>query len=91
MMAVTAAFGIWALAAGAVLLPTALAHTLFNRKRLRRWALRHLSPHDSLTRLPNRALAHQSVESRFPTDLARHQLLFTPRQQRLLGVRPMRP
>uniref|UniRef100_UPI003F7EE66D Rv1733c family protein n=1 Tax=Rhodococcus wratislaviensis TaxID=44752 RepID=UPI003F7EE66D len=38
MVAVTAAFGIWALAAGAVLLPTALAHTLFNRNRLRRWA-----------------------------------------------------
>ncbi|RYF48090.1 MAG: hypothetical protein EOO27_36140 [Comamonadaceae bacterium] len=38
MVAVTAAFGIWALAAGAVLLPTALAHTLFNRNRLRRCA-----------------------------------------------------
>jgi hypothetical protein len=38
IVAVTAASGAWALAAGAVLLPTALAHTLFHRNRLQRWA-----------------------------------------------------
>jgi hypothetical protein len=38
MVAVTAAFGIWALAAGPAVLPTALAHTLFKRNRLRRRA-----------------------------------------------------
>ncbi|MDV6286655.1 hypothetical protein [Rhodococcus jostii] len=38
VVAVTAAFGIWALAAGAVVLPTVLAHALFNRNRMRRWA-----------------------------------------------------
>jgi hypothetical protein len=38
VLAVTAACGVWALAAGAVLLSTALAHRLFTRKRLRRWA-----------------------------------------------------
>jgi hypothetical protein len=37
-VAVTAALGTWALAAGAVVLPTALAHTLFRRNRLRHWA-----------------------------------------------------
>lgn len=37
-LAVTAACGLWALAAGAVLLSTALAHRLFTRNRLRRWA-----------------------------------------------------
>ena len=38
VLAVTAAFGVWALAAGAVLLPTTFAHRLFTRNRLRRWA-----------------------------------------------------
>jgi hypothetical protein len=38
VLAVTAASGLWALAAGAVLLSTALAHRLFTRNRLRRWA-----------------------------------------------------
>uniref|UniRef100_UPI0037C9E653 hypothetical protein n=1 Tax=Rhodococcus opacus TaxID=37919 RepID=UPI0037C9E653 len=38
VLAVTAAFGVWALAAGAVLLLTTLAHRLFTRNRLRRWA-----------------------------------------------------
>ncbi|WP_442972155.1 Rv1733c family protein, partial [Rhodococcus sp. T7] len=37
-LAVTAACGIWALTAGTVLLATALAHRLFHRNRLRRWA-----------------------------------------------------
>nr|WP_201453684.1 hypothetical protein [Rhodococcus sp. WAY2] len=37
VLAVSAAFGVWATAAGAVLLPTALAHTLLNRNRLRQW------------------------------------------------------
>ncbi|KXX57928.1 Rv1733c family protein [Rhodococcus sp. LB1] len=37
-LAVTAACGVWALTAGAVLLAAALAHTLFHRNRLRRWA-----------------------------------------------------
>ncbi|WP_072948280.1 Rv1733c family protein [Rhodococcus koreensis] len=37
-LAVTAACGLWALAAGAVLLSTALAHRQFTRNRLRRWA-----------------------------------------------------
>ena len=34
----TAACGVWALTAGTVLLTAALAHTLFHRHRLRRWA-----------------------------------------------------
>ncbi|MDJ0419699.1 Rv1733c family protein [Rhodococcus opacus] len=38
VLAVTAACGVWALTAGAVLLAAALAHTLFHRNRLRRWA-----------------------------------------------------
>jgi hypothetical protein len=38
VLAVTAACGVWALTAGAVLLLTALAHRLFTRNRLRRWA-----------------------------------------------------
>jgi hypothetical protein len=37
VLAVTAACGVWALAAGAILLSTALAHRLFTRNRLRRW------------------------------------------------------
>ncbi|MFE7423170.1 hypothetical protein [Rhodococcus sp. NPDC057529] len=37
-LAVTAACGLWALTAGAVLLCAALAHFLFHRNRLRRWA-----------------------------------------------------
>jgi hypothetical protein len=36
--AVSAAVGVWALTAGAALLPTALARTLLHRNRLRRWA-----------------------------------------------------
>ncbi|WP_445758184.1 Rv1733c family protein [Rhodococcus opacus] len=36
-LTVTAACGLWALAAGAVLLSTALARRLFTRNRLRRW------------------------------------------------------
>ena len=38
VLAVTAACGVWALATGGVLLLTALAHRLFHRNRLRRWA-----------------------------------------------------
>ncbi|WP_241031938.1 hypothetical protein [Rhodococcus koreensis] len=38
VLALTAACGVWALAAGAVLLSTALARRLFTRNRLRRWA-----------------------------------------------------
>ena len=38
VLAVTAACGLWALTAGAVLLIAALAHRLFHRNRLRRWA-----------------------------------------------------
>ncbi|EID79836.1 hypothetical protein W59_11246 [Rhodococcus opacus RKJ300 = JCM 13270] len=38
VLAVTAACGVWALVAGGVLLSTALAHRLFHRNRLRRWA-----------------------------------------------------
>ena len=38
VLAVTAVFGVWALAAGAVLLLTTFAHRLFTRNRLRRWA-----------------------------------------------------
>lgn len=38
VLAVTAACGVWALGAGGVLLSTALAHRLFHRNRLRRWA-----------------------------------------------------
>ncbi|RYF43406.1 MAG: hypothetical protein EOO27_44335, partial [Comamonadaceae bacterium] len=38
VLAVAAACGLWALAAGAVLLSTALARRLFTRNRLRRWA-----------------------------------------------------
>ena len=38
VLAVTAACGVWALTAGAVLLTAALAHRLFHRNRLRRWA-----------------------------------------------------
>ncbi|MFC9355852.1 hypothetical protein ACFTZB_04595 [Rhodococcus sp. NPDC057014] len=38
IVAVAAALGIWALAAGIVLLPTALTRTLLHRNRLRRWA-----------------------------------------------------
>ncbi|QSE85853.1 hypothetical protein [Rhodococcus koreensis] len=38
VLAVTAACGLWALTAGAVVLLTALAHRLFTRNRLRRWA-----------------------------------------------------
>ncbi|MGV9861755.1 Rv1733c family protein [Rhodococcus koreensis] len=38
VVAFTAAFGLWALTAGTVLLTAALAHTLFHRNRLRRWA-----------------------------------------------------
>ena len=34
----TTACGLWALTAGAVLLAAALAHRLFHRNRLRRWA-----------------------------------------------------
>ncbi|WP_158461318.1 hypothetical protein [Rhodococcus opacus] len=37
VLAVTSACGVWALAAGAVLLSTALTHRLFTRNRLRRW------------------------------------------------------
>ncbi|MGW5152483.1 Rv1733c family protein [Rhodococcus koreensis] len=37
-LAVTAACGLWTLTAGAVLLAAALAHRLFHRNRLRRWA-----------------------------------------------------
>jgi hypothetical protein len=37
VLAVTAACGLWALSAGAVLLSTALAHRLSTRNRLRRW------------------------------------------------------
>uniref|UniRef100_UPI003F659145 Rv1733c family protein n=1 Tax=Rhodococcus opacus TaxID=37919 RepID=UPI003F659145 len=37
VLTVTAACGLWALAAGAVLLSTALARRLFTRNRLRRW------------------------------------------------------
>ncbi|GCE44206.1 hypothetical protein Rhow_008504 [Rhodococcus wratislaviensis] len=37
-LAVTAACGVWALTAGTVLLAAALAHRLFHRNRLRRWA-----------------------------------------------------
>ncbi|GAF48818.1 hypothetical protein RW1_060_00270 [Rhodococcus wratislaviensis NBRC 100605] len=36
--AVSAAIGVWALAAGTVLLPTALAHALLHRNRLQHWA-----------------------------------------------------
>jgi hypothetical protein len=36
--AVSAAVGVWALTAGAVLAPTALAHTLLHRHRMRHWA-----------------------------------------------------
>ncbi|ANS31778.1 hypothetical protein R1CP_35860 (plasmid) [Rhodococcus opacus] len=38
VLAVTAASGVWALTAGTLLLSTALAHRLFTRNRLRRWA-----------------------------------------------------
>ncbi|EID81759.1 hypothetical protein W59_01274 [Rhodococcus opacus RKJ300 = JCM 13270] len=38
VVAVTAACGVWALTAGTVLLIAALAHRLFHRNRLRRWA-----------------------------------------------------
>ncbi|GCE38831.1 Aldehyde dehydrogenase [Rhodococcus wratislaviensis] len=38
VVAVTAACGVWALTAGTVLLTAALAHRLFHRNRLRRWA-----------------------------------------------------
>ncbi|MFC9357468.1 hypothetical protein ACFTZB_12965 [Rhodococcus sp. NPDC057014] len=38
VVAVTAACGLWALTAGALLLCAALAHRLFHRNRLRRWA-----------------------------------------------------
>ncbi|MFE7422768.1 hypothetical protein [Rhodococcus sp. NPDC057529] len=38
VLAVTAACGLWALTAGTVLLIAALAHRLFTRNRLRRWA-----------------------------------------------------
>ncbi|MEU2005179.1 hypothetical protein ACH47B_29240 [Rhodococcus sp. NPDC019627] len=37
VLAVSAAVGVWASAAGAVLLPTALARTLLARNRLRQW------------------------------------------------------
>lgn len=37
VLAVSAAVGVWASAAGAVLLPTVLAHTLLARNRLRQW------------------------------------------------------
>ncbi|MFE7422184.1 hypothetical protein [Rhodococcus sp. NPDC057529] len=37
-LAVTAACGLWALTAGTILLIAALAHRLFHRNRLRRWA-----------------------------------------------------
>ncbi|UNN05142.1 hypothetical protein [Rhodococcus opacus] len=38
VLAATAASGVWALTAGTLLLSTALAHRLFTRNRLRRWA-----------------------------------------------------
>ncbi|MFC9764236.1 hypothetical protein [Rhodococcus jostii] len=38
VVAVTAACGVWALTAGTVLFLTALAHRLFTRNRLQRWA-----------------------------------------------------
>ncbi|WP_419179528.1 hypothetical protein [Rhodococcus opacus] len=38
VLAVTAACGVWALTARTVLFLTALAHRLFHRNRLRRWA-----------------------------------------------------
>lgn len=38
VLAATAASGVWALTAGTLLLSTALAHRLFHRNRLRRWA-----------------------------------------------------
>ncbi|KAF0958828.1 Rv1733c family protein [Rhodococcus sp. T7] len=37
-LAATAATGVWALSAGALLIPTALTRTLLRRKRLRQWA-----------------------------------------------------
>jgi len=38
VVAVTAGCGVWALAAGAIVFPTVLAHLLLNRHRLRHWA-----------------------------------------------------
>ncbi|TQC41336.1 hypothetical protein EEB14_55500 [Rhodococcus sp. WS4] len=38
IVAVTTACGAWALAAGALLLPTALVHAVFDRNRMRHWA-----------------------------------------------------
>ena len=52
VMAVTAACGAWALAAGALLLPTTLAHTLFNRNRMRHWAHRVETNRNTLAIVP---------------------------------------